>query len=140
MKKTLGWAATATLAILIVGYISLTAGTRFLLPQPWKKIQTGMPRQEARDLIPPEWVDSWRWYTSHHGPDFPHRPPSNWMATPNPDVVPGNFDLISGKTGLRIWNMRIEYKNGTVSQIEREHIDLHDRLILNFRLRWGDLR
>ena len=134
MKHLLAWAVGVTFAILVAGYLCLTIGTSLFLPEAWKNVEPGMTRHQVRSQIPLEWVDTWRWYTSFQEEDYPKKPPSNWMATPEPSTVPGNFDLLSGKMGFRLWNMRIEYTNETVSNIEHSYTDLHDRLLMIIRM------
>ncbi|MAS93977.1 MAG: hypothetical protein CMO55_12350 [Verrucomicrobiales bacterium] len=121
MKRTALWLSLSILFLVAVGYLALTVGTRPFLPEEWKAIQVGMPREEVHELIPNTWGKP-SYHTKSFGPLIVASTPREWTFSRH-GLDKANWDYIIGRIGLRGWHLGIGYQNGAVAELKISHRD-----------------
>ena len=88
--------------VIVLLYISLTKGTRALVPETWSAITQGVPEVQATRLLP----------------DL--KPAS---ANYGGNQGPSNLAFTTKRTGIREWKLVVEYENHIVSNVHKEYRD-----------------
>ncbi|MAS93980.1 MAG: hypothetical protein CMO55_12365 [Verrucomicrobiales bacterium] len=146
MKHPVVWFSVSSVVVLFVGYLALTAGTRFFLPKEIGEIEPGMHYDEVRDSILADWVfqsdlPPMSGLRIPVGPEPPREYHDFWH-------IAGLREMtlhLKGPLALRNWEIGVEFsENGKVERVHHHATDWHERAYEQARYwvekKWQSLR
>ncbi|MAS93729.1 MAG: hypothetical protein CMO55_11110 [Verrucomicrobiales bacterium] len=126
MKRTITLFGIATPVLIFAAYLTLTAGTWFLIPDVITRIEPGMTYEESIGQFPEEWrIDNADINLLAGG----HKKLPDWhtnivelvSGSKAPMIIHNREKMI----GLRFWRCTVITRNDTVEEILFQHTDWH---------------
>lgn len=127
MKRAAVWFPVSTVVVLFVGYLALTAGTRFFLPSACDEIEVGMSEKDFLESLPPDWdITQFHYpYTARINNFTPNDMAEEWYVVEYRKSPAEVQYRVEGRIGFRSWGYWLLFTEGNAESIETGHHDWH---------------